>query len=140
MAKRSSMKLATLSVAELLQLRDEVQTALSGKIQMERDELQEKLDQLTRMETSGDGLAAAVRGSRKSGRGANGAGSARKGGARDPSAHQSTSGTMTPKRARPIQTGARWRPGCEKSRKPAKTSRRSTGFRNRTLFPGSSLT
>ena len=77
MAKRSSMKLTTLSVAELLQLRDEVQTALSGKIQMERDELQEKLDQLTRMETSGDGLAAAVRGSRKSGRGANGAGSAR---------------------------------------------------------------
>ena len=79
MAKRSSMKLTTLSVAELLQLRDEVQTALSGKIQMERDELQEKLDQLTRMETSGDGPAAAVRGSRNSRRGANGAGSARTG-------------------------------------------------------------
>ena len=79
------MKLTTLSVAELLQLRDEVQTALAGKIQMERDELQEKLDELARMETNGEGLMATVPGSRKSGRDANGAGSTRRrGGSKRP--------------------------------------------------------
>ena len=58
MARKPSMKLNVLSVAELLQLRDEIQTALSGKIQMEREELQQKLDELARMEVGGDGLAA----------------------------------------------------------------------------------
>ena len=43
---RRPFKLSAMSVAELRQLRDEIQTALSGKIQMERDELQEKLDEL----------------------------------------------------------------------------------------------
>jgi hypothetical protein len=77
MAKKSSMKLDALSVAELLQLRNEIQATLSGKIRMERDELQEKLDELTRMEAGDDRHTAAVRGSRKSGHGANAAGAAR---------------------------------------------------------------
>ena len=34
-----------------MQLRDEVQTALSGKIQMEREELQRKLDELAAFES-----------------------------------------------------------------------------------------
>ena len=36
---RKPLKFQAMSVAELVQLRDEIQTALSGKIQMERDEL-----------------------------------------------------------------------------------------------------
>jgi DNA-binding protein H-NS len=47
---RQQFKLDAMSMAELRQLRDEVQTALSGKIQMERQELQEKLDELERLE------------------------------------------------------------------------------------------
>jgi DNA-binding protein H-NS len=48
---RKPFKLGTLSVAELTQLRDEVQTALSGKIQTERQELQQKLEELGALET-----------------------------------------------------------------------------------------
>jgi len=46
-----------MTVAELRQLRDEIQTALSGKIEMEREELQQKVDQLSELENSvaGDG-------------------------------------------------------------------------------------
>jgi hypothetical protein len=47
---RQQLKLDAMSLAELRQLRDEVQTALSGKIQMERQELQAKLDELARLE------------------------------------------------------------------------------------------
>jgi DNA-binding protein H-NS len=46
---RQQLKLDAMSLAELRQLRDEVQTALSGKIQMERQELQEKLGELARL-------------------------------------------------------------------------------------------
>jgi DNA-binding protein H-NS len=50
MARQQQRKLDAMSLAELRQLRDEVQTALSGKIQMERRELQAKLDELARLE------------------------------------------------------------------------------------------
>jgi DNA-binding protein H-NS len=56
---RKPFKLDAMSVAELLQLRDELQTALSGKIQMERDELQQKLDELAQMESGSNGAAPA---------------------------------------------------------------------------------
>ena len=49
MAKRP-FKFHTMSVAELVQLRDEIQIALSGKIRMERDELEEKLSELARVQ------------------------------------------------------------------------------------------
>jgi DNA-binding protein H-NS len=57
MARRPKLKLDGMSLAELRQLHDEVQTALSGKIQMEREELQHKIDELSALETSvaGDG-------------------------------------------------------------------------------------
>jgi len=54
MAKRL-FKFRAMSAAELVQFRDEIQTALSGKIQMERDELEEKLNELARMENSNGG-------------------------------------------------------------------------------------
>jgi hypothetical protein len=56
---RKPFKLNAMSVAELRQLRDEIQTALAGKIQMERDELQQKLDELAQMESSSNGAAPA---------------------------------------------------------------------------------
>jgi len=56
MPRRAAPKLDAMSLAELRQLRDEVQTALSGKIQMEREELQRKLNELSNLESSaGDG-------------------------------------------------------------------------------------
>jgi DNA-binding protein H-NS len=51
MPRRAAPKLDAMSLAELRQLRDEVQTALSGKIQMEREELQRKLNELSNLET-----------------------------------------------------------------------------------------
>lgn len=50
MARRAAMKLDAMTVTELIQLRDEIQTALSGKIQMEREELQAKIDELAKLE------------------------------------------------------------------------------------------
>src|ERR1700686_4638877 len=56
MPRQAALKLDAMSLAELRQLRDEVQTALSGKIQMEREELQCKLNELSNLESSaGDG-------------------------------------------------------------------------------------
>ena len=56
MPRQAALKLDAMSLAELRQLRDEVQTALSGKIQMEREELQRKLNELSNLESSaGDG-------------------------------------------------------------------------------------
>ena len=45
MAKRA-FNLSKMEVAELVQLRDEIETALTGKIVIERDELQTRLDAL----------------------------------------------------------------------------------------------
>ncbi|HVY20676.1 MAG TPA: H-NS histone family protein [Bauldia sp.] len=44
------INLKHLSVADLVRLRDEIETALSGKIAMERDELQAKIDALGKFE------------------------------------------------------------------------------------------
>jgi DNA-binding protein H-NS len=52
MPRQAALKLDAMSLAELRQLRDEVQTALSGKIQMEREELQRKLNELSNLESS----------------------------------------------------------------------------------------
>lgn len=45
MAKRA-INFSKLEVAELVQLRDEIETALNGKIVIERDELQTRMDAL----------------------------------------------------------------------------------------------
>jgi DNA-binding protein H-NS len=55
MPKQATLKLDALTVPELLRLRDQVQTALSGKIQSEREELQRKIDELSKLEGSGSG-------------------------------------------------------------------------------------
>ena len=51
---RRQLNLDAMSLAELLQLRDEIRTALSGKIQMERRELQSKIDELARLKSGSD--------------------------------------------------------------------------------------
>ena len=52
MPRQAALRLDAMTVAELLQLRDEIQTALTGKIEMERRELQHKIDELSALETS----------------------------------------------------------------------------------------
>jgi DNA-binding protein H-NS len=49
MAKQT-FKLDSMALAELVQLRDEVQSALSGKIEMERRELQTKLTEIEKLQ------------------------------------------------------------------------------------------
>jgi len=51
----SKINLKHLSVADLVRLRDEIETALSGKIAMERNELQAKIDALGKFETGRSG-------------------------------------------------------------------------------------
>jgi DNA-binding protein H-NS len=55
MPKQATLRLDALTVPKLLQLRNKVQTALSGKIQMERRQLQRKIDELSVLESSGTG-------------------------------------------------------------------------------------
>jgi DNA-binding protein H-NS len=49
MAKRA-LNFSKMDLAELLQLRDEIETALDGKIAMERQELQSKMAELAALE------------------------------------------------------------------------------------------
>jgi DNA-binding protein H-NS len=49
MAKRA-LNFSKMELAELVQLRDEIETALSGKILMEREELQSRIADLTALE------------------------------------------------------------------------------------------
>jgi hypothetical protein len=60
MAKRA-INLSKMEVAELVQLRDEIKTALNGKIAIERDELQTRMDALATLvgkASNGDGRVA----------------------------------------------------------------------------------
>ena len=60
MPKRA-INLSKLEVVELVQLRDEIETALNGKIVIERDELQTRMDALTALvgkASNGDGRVA----------------------------------------------------------------------------------
>ena len=50
MAKQT-FKLDSMALAELVQLRDEVEAALSGKIEMERQELQGKLAEIDKLQS-----------------------------------------------------------------------------------------
>jgi DNA-binding protein H-NS len=50
MAKRA-LKLTNMGVAELIQLRNEVQSALNGKIEMERQELRAKLAEIENLQS-----------------------------------------------------------------------------------------
>lgn len=52
MAKRS-LKLTGMALAELVQLRDEVQSALDGQIEMERRELRAKLTEIENLQSGG---------------------------------------------------------------------------------------
>ena len=49
---RQTSKLGKMELAELVQLRDEVQLALNGKIEMERRELQGKLAEIENLQRS----------------------------------------------------------------------------------------
>jgi DNA-binding protein H-NS len=60
MAKRA-INLSKMEVAELVHLRDEIKTALNGKIAIERDELQTRMDALATLAgkaSNGDGRVA----------------------------------------------------------------------------------
>ena len=50
MPRQAALKLGAMTVAELVQLRDRVQTALSSKIELEREELQRKISELSSFE------------------------------------------------------------------------------------------
>jgi DNA-binding protein H-NS len=55
------INLSKMEVAELVQLRDEIETALNGKIAIERDELQTRMDALAALvgkAANGDGRVA----------------------------------------------------------------------------------
>jgi DNA-binding protein H-NS len=52
MARRAAPKLGDMTVAQLLQLRDKVQTALSRKVMIERQELERKIGLLSKLESS----------------------------------------------------------------------------------------
>jgi DNA-binding protein H-NS len=54
MAKQS-FRLNKMALAELIQLRDEVQSALTGKIEIERRELQAKLAEITKLQDGSAG-------------------------------------------------------------------------------------
>ena len=60
MARKAALQLDPMTVSELLRLRDKVQTALSRKIQAERQELQRKIDELSKLEGSGSGDLASL--------------------------------------------------------------------------------
>ena len=55
MPRQATLKIGAMTASELLQLRDKVQTALSHKIKMEREELQRKIDELSELESSWTG-------------------------------------------------------------------------------------
>ena len=52
MPRQAALKLDAMTVSELVQLCHKIQTALSGKIQMEREELQRKIKALSTLESS----------------------------------------------------------------------------------------
>ena len=78
MPRRPAIKLGDMTVAQLLQLREKVQTALSSKIKAERAELERRIYQLSNLESSapanGGTLARPSRGGRlaRATRGGNG--------------------------------------------------------------------
>src|ERR1700694_5707242 len=49
MPRQAAPKLEGMTVAQLLQLREKVQSALSGKIELEREELQRKINELSNL-------------------------------------------------------------------------------------------
>lgn len=50
MAKRTIIKLTRLDLAELIQLRDEIEAALNGKVEIERKELEARIDELAALQ------------------------------------------------------------------------------------------
>ena len=55
---KPTFKLDSMALAELVQLRDEVQSALTGKIEMERRELQGKLAEIDKLQSGSKPRAA----------------------------------------------------------------------------------
>ena len=64
MLRRAAPKMGDMTVAQLLQLRDKVQTALSRKVMAERQELERKIGLLSKLESSAprDGRSTTRRG------------------------------------------------------------------------------
>jgi len=64
MPRRAAPKMGDMTVAQLLQLRDKVQTALSRKVMAERQELERKIGLLSKLESSAprDGRSTTRRG------------------------------------------------------------------------------
>ena len=140
MAKRP-FKFQAMSVAELVQLRDEIQIALSGKIQMERDELEEKLTSWREWRTQPrrwQAVRATTLGKAEFRRAAFRLPMVAKpvGG----SASRSPSSTTMQRLETPIPTVARWLDGCATRKRPGRTSRRSIASRNPIRYQRNSLT
>jgi DNA-binding protein H-NS len=108
MPKRAALKLDALTVPALLQLRDKVQTTLSGKIQAERQELQRKIDELSKLEGSETADVASApqvaRAKRRTGQRRGGNGAARGGG----KAHPLKGRTVAPKYRDPENPDQTW--------------------------------
>ena len=49
MQRQTALKLEAMTVSQLVQLRNKIQTALSGKIELEREELQRKINELSNL-------------------------------------------------------------------------------------------
>src|SRR5690242_7546012 len=68
MPRRPAIKLGDMTVAQLLQLRDKVQTALFSKIKAEREELERRINQLSNLESSAPANGATAAGPSRGGR------------------------------------------------------------------------
>ena len=102
MPRQAALKLGAMTVSQLVQLRDRIQTTLSRKLKMEREELQGKIDALSSME--GAAIASKLRGSRlERSRGRPGAG--RGGNGRT---HPLKGRTVTPKYRDPAKPSQTW--------------------------------
>ena len=102
MPRQAALKLGAMTVSQLVQLRDRIQTTLSRKLKMEREELQGKIDALSSME--GAAIASEVRGSRL-GRRRGRPGAGRGGNGRT---HPLKGRTVTPKYRDPANPSQTW--------------------------------
>jgi DNA-binding protein H-NS len=96
------MKLGDMTVAQLLQLRDKLQTALSSKIIAERQELERKINELSKLEGSAPGIG---RGIARRGRGGRRALARRTGNGKS---HPLKGRTVAPKYRDPANPNQTW--------------------------------
>jgi len=102
MPRQAAPKLGAMTLAELVQLRDRVQTALSGKIEAERVALQRQINELSSLTTSSPGNG---RSETRVGRGRRPAGGRRAGNGKS---HPLKGRTVAPKYRDPANPDQTW--------------------------------